>query len=77
MIEIEKDVKANIKWFSREKGYGFVTDTAGRDIFLHSSVVPNEMTLNDGDAVTVSVQHGEKGLNCTKIARLHDTFVDL
>ena len=53
-----------VKWFSAEKGYGFITpDEGGKDVFVHYSAVQAEgyRTLNEGQKVEYEVVQGPKG----------------
>ena len=55
--------KGTVKWFSSEKGYGFITQTDGTDIFVHFREIEGEgyRTLNEGQAVEYTVGEGKKG----------------
>ena len=52
-----------VKWFSNQKGYGFITQTGGKDVFCHFSGILSEgyKTLNEGDQVEFEVTDGPKG----------------
>ena len=53
-----------VKWFSNQKGYGFIEQDNGGDIFVHYSEIVDQdgfKTLNEGDRVTFEVGQGEKG----------------
>ena len=53
-----------VKWFSAEKGYGFITpDEGGKDVFVHYSAIQAEgyRTLNEGQKVEYEVVQGQKG----------------
>lgn len=54
----------NVKWFSNEKGYGFIQpDDGGNDVFVHFSSIQGQgyKTLDEGDKVEFEVGQGQKG----------------
>jgi CspA family cold shock protein len=61
-----------VKWFSADKGYGFIKRTAGEDVFVHSSAIEGEgnQSLEDGVAVEFEVVKGPKGLQAANVVRL-------
>jgi cold shock protein len=62
-------MKGTIKWYNSRKGYGFILGEDGKDIFVHRSNVPAEMTLNEGDKVdyeTEDTERGPKAINIKK-----------
>ena len=56
-------VKGVVKWFNEKKGYGFLSQEDGDDVFVHYSSIQGEgfKTLKEGDAVEFEVQEGPKG----------------
>lgn len=65
--------QGTVKWFNAKKGYGFISDADGKDIFVHFSAIQMDgfKELKDGEAVTFDVLDGEKGpqaVNVRKIA---------
>ncbi len=64
--------KGTVKWFSDQKGYGFITPENGKDVFVHFSAIQGEgfKTLAEGDAVEFEVTQGQKGPQATKVSRV-------
>lgn len=59
-----------VKWFSAEKGYGFITpDEGGKDVFVHYSAIQSEgyRTLNEGQKVEYEVVQGQKGPQASNV----------
>ena len=56
-------VEGVVKWFNDAKGYGFIQQEDGPDVFVHYSAINAEgrRTLSDGQNVTFNVSEGEKG----------------
>jgi len=52
-----------VKWFSDKKGFGFIEQEDGPDVFVHHSGInsPGFKTLREGDRVTFDIQDGQKG----------------
>jgi len=63
IIYNEHSMKGTVKWFNHQKGYGFITDEAGNDIFVHYSAIVADgyKSLNDGDKVIFDIESNEKG----------------
>lgn len=61
-----------VKWFNSEKGYGFITDEEGQDIFVHYSVINSEgfKTLNEGDKVQFEINDSDRGPQAANVEKL-------
>lgn len=60
-----------VKWFSAEKGYGFIRREDGSDVFVHHSGISGSgfKTLNEGERVEFEVKQGPKGLQAENVRR--------
>ena len=61
-----------VKWFSNQKGYGFITTDDGKDVFVHYSAVEGDgfKTLQEGAKVQFEITQGPKGEQATKVTRI-------
>jgi len=64
--------KGTVKWFSNQKGYGFITSESGEDVFVHHSVIQGDgyKSLNEGQEVELEIGIGPKGKQATKVVKL-------
>lgn len=64
-----KMAKGTVKWFNGAKGYGFITDEEGKDVFVHFSGLNMEgfKTLEEGAEVEFDVSEGAKGPQATNV----------
>lgn len=64
-------VKGTVKWFSNQKGYGFITPENGKDVFVHFSAIQGDgyKTLNEGEAVEFEISQGPKGEQAINVVR--------
>lgn len=65
-------VQGTVKWFSNQKGYGFLEREDGDDVFCHYSAVQGEgfKSLEEGDKVEFDVEEGEKGPHAENVVKL-------
>ena len=64
--------KGTVKWFNNQKGYGFISDEQGNDIFVHFSGIKSDRfkSLEEGQAVEFAVVDGAKGPQATNVTKL-------
>ena len=65
--------KGTVKWFNNQKGYGFISDESGKDVFVHYTGLNMDgfKTLDEGQAVEFEVTEGEKGPQAVNVTRLY------
>ncbi len=61
--------KGTVKWFNGQKGYGFISDEEGNDVFVHFSGLAMDgfKTLEDGQSVQFDVEQGNRGLQAVNV----------
>jgi len=64
--------EGTVKWFSNEKGYGFIERSEGEDVFVHFSAIQSDgyKTLTEGQKVEFEVVQGQKGLQAANVVPL-------
>ncbi len=64
--------KGTVKWFNNQKGYGFITTSEGKDVFVHHSSIQGEgyKSLTEGQAVEFDVTQGPKGEQATNVVKI-------
>ncbi|MFH1440841.1 MAG: cold shock domain-containing protein [Candidatus Omnitrophota bacterium] len=64
--------KGKVKWFSNQKGYGFITKEDGKDVFVHHSTINGDgyKTLDEGQEVEFDVTQGPKGEQAANVTKI-------
>lgn len=65
----EPVLTGQVKWFNDQKGFGFICDDEGRDVFVHYAVIEGDgfKTLKDGETVRYCYSEGPKGRRATRV----------
>lgn len=61
-----------VKWFNEKKGFGFIENEEGGDVFVHFSAIRSEgfKTLAEGDRVSFEIEQGQKGPSAANVTRI-------
>ncbi len=64
--------QGKVKWFNNSKGYGFIGQDDGPDVFVHYSAIQSKgyRSLQEGDAVEFDVVQGQKGLQAENVTKI-------
>lgn len=64
-------MQGKVKWFNKEKGYGFIEREDGGDVFVHFSAIQEEgfKTLQEGEEVEFEIVEGPKGLQASNVSK--------
>jgi cold shock protein len=64
--------RGKVKWFSNQKGYGFITPENGNDVFVHHTAIQGEgyKSLQEGQDVEFEIEKGPKGEQAVNVVKL-------
>ncbi|MBU9725252.1 MULTISPECIES: cold-shock protein [Diplocloster] len=64
--------KGTVKWFNNQKGYGFISDSEGNDVFVHYTGLNMDgfKSLEEGQEVEYEIVNGDKGPQAVNVTRL-------
>lgn len=64
--------QGTVKWFNAEKGFGFISQENGPDVFAHFLAIQSDgfKSLNEGEKVTFDIEEGQRGLQAVNITKL-------
>ena len=63
-------MKGTVKWYNDMKGFGFIADEGGKDIFVHRTAIPMGTGLYEGDQVEYEIEDSDRGQHATNVKKL-------
>lgn len=73
---MEERMTGTVKWFNSEKGYGFIEQEDGTDVFVHYSAISGSgyRSLDEGEKVEFTITEGQKGKQASNVTRVTSQF---
>ena len=64
--------RGKVKWFSDQKGYGFVTPESGKDVYVHHSAIQGDgyKSLSEGQDIEFTIEQGPKGEQAVNVVKV-------
>jgi len=63
-------MKGIVKWYNDMKGFGFIANEGGKDVFVHRTAIPMETGLYEGDQVEYEIEDSDRGQRATNLKKL-------
>jgi CspA family cold shock protein len=72
LLKEEIMARGKVKWFNAKKGYGFISTTEGKDVFVHYNEIKSEgfKTLDEGQEVEFEINSGPKGDHAVNVRKV-------
>jgi CspA family cold shock protein len=73
---MSETITGTVKWFSDQKGYGFIAREDGEDVFVHHTAIqePGFRTLREGERVEFTIEQGQKGPAAANVRKASTSF---
>jgi CspA family cold shock protein len=66
-------MNGTVKWYNERKGFGFISNDDGKDVFVHRTAIPAEAGLHEGDQVEYDIEDSDRGQRAINIKKLKST----
>ena len=63
-------MKGTIKWYNDMKGFGFIANEDGKEVFVHRTAIPAETGLYEGDQVEYEIEESDRGQRAANVKKL-------